>query len=332
MNPVTEPLLASLRDRLSSEPLLAGLDLMSIVRPSVRLTTQRVPQDQIAIGESRIGGVPDAPPGFEWPRWMPIEKTISWFGQPCATKPRVDRFGQPWPSGGPAPLGFIAQFDLSAISRVDDSLPSSGWLYFFYDGYCETRGYDPSDRGSCRVIYANCERSALLRTETPSDADPEHIAESSRIEASPELTLPYYLPELIPNFEYNTAASTFENIENTPEYAAFKKLCDELMPGGEQGLHHRLFGYPQIVQNPMEIVCQLASNGVYCGDTEGFSSERRKGLESGAADWRLLLQIDTDEEGPGWMWGDCGKIYFWIKQHDLKSLRFDDAWLILQCS
>ena len=43
------------------------------------------------------------------------------------------------------------------------------------------------------------------------------------------------------------------------------------------------------------------------------------------------MQIDTNEEGPGWMWGDVGRIYFWIKQKDLASLRFQDAWLIFQC-
>jgi uncharacterized protein YwqG len=82
----------------------------------------------------------------------------------------------------------------------------------------------------------------------------------------------------------------------------------------------------------MELECQLASHGVYCGDPAGYQSEAAQRLASGAADWRLLLQIDTDEDGPGWMWGDGGRIYYWIKQQDLASLRFDDAWLILQCS
>jgi uncharacterized protein YwqG len=59
---------------------------------------------------------------------------------------------------------------------------------------------------------------------------------------------------------------------------------------------------------------------------------RPKSPTAGAADWRLLLQIDTDEDGPGWMWGDVGRIYFWIKKHDLALRRFADVWLILQCT
>jgi uncharacterized protein YwqG len=82
----------------------------------------------------------------------------------------------------------------------------------------------------------------------------------------------------------------------------------------------------------MELECQLASNGIYCGGASCNQVEEAKALAAGASNWRLLLQIDTDEDGPGWMWGDVGRIYFWVKQQDVRSLRFDDAWLVLQCS
>ncbi len=78
------------------------------------------------------------------------------------------------------------------------------------------------------------------------------------------------------------------------------ELCREMTD--ERGIQHRLLGHAQVIQNPMELKCQLASNGVYCGTPEDYRSERAKQLEAGAADWRLLLQIDTDEPGPGWMW------------------------------
>jgi uncharacterized protein YwqG len=135
------------------------------------------------------------------------------------------------------------------------------------------------------------------------------------VEILPQLTLPDYL----------------EGVEyGTPSYEAYRALCEELTKDG--GLtHHHLLGYPQVIQNPMELECQLASNGVYCGGPEGYRSAAAKELAAGASDWRLLLQIDTDEEGPGWMRGDVGRIYFWIKRNDLASLRFHDVWLIFQC-
>lgn len=302
MNPLVEPLVASLRSQIASNPSLAGFDLVSVARPSVRLATQRVPYARIAIGGSRIGGVPDVPPGFEWPRWSP-------------SKPRDDKFAQPWRPDGAAPLGFIAQINLSDIPHVDDSLPATGWLYFFYDRYCEPWGFDPADRGCCRIIYVDSDRATLKRAEPPPDSDPDHLAESCLVEAWPELTLPDYLP----NLEYGTSA-----------YEAYCAICDKLTES-EGHTHHRLLGHPQLIQNPMELECQLASNGIYCGGASHFQEAEAKALESGASDWRLLLQIDTDEDGPGWMWGDVGRIYFWVKLPDLKSLRFDDSWLIFQC-
>jgi uncharacterized protein YwqG len=301
MNSDVQALIDVLRERVAANADLSGLNLPSLALPSVRLSTQRAPYARIRVGDSRIGGVPDVPPGFQWPRWT-------------SSRERHNKYGKRWHPEPPTPLGFIGQFDLSTIPHVEATLPSSGWLYFFYDRYCEPWGFDPADRGCCRVIYANCERSRLVRMQPPSDGDAEHIAFACNVETWPELTLPDDFPEL----EYAT-----------PAYEAYDAVCHELFRAA--GLtQHRLLGHPQLIQNPMEIECQLASNGVYCGG-QGCRSEEANALEAGAADWRLLLQIDTDEEGPGWMWGDVGRIYYWIKKQDLASLRFDDVWLILQC-
>jgi uncharacterized protein YwqG len=302
MNSHADPLFRSLRQRIDTDAELPRLDLQSLARPSVRLATQRVPYARFETGASRIGGVPDVPRGFEWPRWAPA-------------KPRDDKFGRAWRPEGLAPLGFIAQIDLAAIPQIDDLLPDSGWLYFFYDRYCEPWGFDPADRGCCRVMYSDAARTALIRADAPDDADPEHIEYPCQVEAWPELTL----PDCPPDLEYGTAA-----------YAAYHKLHDELIGAGGSA-HHRLLGHPQVIQNPMELECQLDSHGVYCGGPAGYKSDQAKSLKAGAADWRLLLQIDSDEEGPGWMWGDVGRIYFWIKKQDLRALRFDDVWLIFQC-
>jgi uncharacterized protein YwqG len=291
-----------LRDRIESNADLAGRDLFSLARPSVRLATHAAPYVESAIGESRIGGVPDVPPGFAWPRWIPAT-------------PRQDKFGEPWQPNGPAPLGFIAQIDLSAAPHVDDGLPASGWLYFFYDRYCEPWGYDPADRGCCQVIYADVDRGTLRRAEPPSDLDQEHVAEACLVDMWPELTL----PEFASDIEYGT-----------PAYDSYEALRGQLIQAGGS-TQHRLLGHPQLIQGPMELECQLASNGVYCGRPEGYESAKAKDLGAGARNWRLLLQIDTDEEGPGWMWGDVGRIYFWVQEQDLAARRFEETWLIFQC-
>jgi uncharacterized protein YwqG len=43
------------------------------------------------------------------------------------------------------------------------------------------------------------------------------------------------------------------------------------------------------------------------------------------------MQIDTDDDG-GMMWGDCGRLYFWITDDALQRRAFDECWMILQCS
>lgn len=241
------------------------------------------------------------PPGFEWPRWMPTGR-------------RKSKYGQMWAPASPAPLGFIAQLDLSAIPNIEVGLPTSGWLYFFYDRYCEPWGFDPRDRGCCRVVYVDCPHASLQRVELPPDFEEEHLAHTCSLEATVELTLPELSWE-----EYGT-----------PQYDAYNCLMDRLQAEGST--ENRFLGHPQPIQNPMELECQLASNGIDCGGAVGFREEEVKALEAGAVDWRLLLQIDTDEDGPGWMWGDVGRIYFWIKRQDLAALQFADVWLVLQCS
>ena len=58
---------------------------------------------------------------------------------------------------------------------------------------------------------------------------------------------------------------------------------------------HRLLGHPDPVQGDMQLECQLASNGIDCGDAGGYRDPRVPALRPGAADWRLLLQIDSDD-------------------------------------
>ncbi len=68
----------------------------------------------------------------------------------------------------------------------------------------------------------------------------------------------------------------------------------------------------------------------YCGDSTGYNDPQAKELKSGASEWRLLLQVDTDDDA-GMMWGDCGRLYFWIRVDDLRRRDFDEVWTILQC-
>ena len=76
-------------------------ELINTVFPCIKVVPKR--QETVAIGSSKMGGVPDLPALFEYPKHK----------------------------GNP--LQFIAQFNLSDLQNVgmDHNLPKTGMLYFF---------------------------------------------------------------------------------------------------------------------------------------------------------------------------------------------------------
>jgi uncharacterized protein YwqG len=274
------------------------------VRPSLRVKTHRVPMKDIALGASRLGGVPDLPGGTAWPRWAGSQREDY-------VLPNGERHPQTIP---PTSLAFMAELELARLPPTD-GLPRTGWLLFFYDAQHQPWGFDPRDRGSSVVIYVPAE-SPLQRADTPRDLSSEAVGEPCAVDFALEATLPDTLPEL----EHNEFGAE--------EYA---KVLAEIGGGKEGEPQHRVLGWPQPIQNEMTLEVQLVTHGLYTGDGTGFESPRAAALKPGAADWILLLQIDSDDKGPGWMWGDDGRIYFWIRKQDLQERRFDNIWTILQC-
>ena len=48
-----------------------------------------------------------------------------------------------------------------------------------------------------------------------------------------------------------------------------------------------------------------------------------------AMNWRLLLQVDSDDKA-GMRWANAGMLYYWIEEAALQALQFDHAWVVLQ--
>ena len=81
------------------------------------------------------------------------------------------------------------------------------------------------------------------------------------------------------------------------------------------------------VQHSLFHECQLTSNGVTRGRSDHLERRRERihELEAGVKDWRLLLQIGSDRNGPNWTWGDMGRLYFCIRDDDLAARRFEKS-------
>jgi uncharacterized protein YwqG len=222
----------------------------------------------------------------------------------------------PWPTDDDGtPLSFIAQLDLPqvAVHDAQETLPRSGLLSFFYAAASQRAwGFDPADRGAWAVIYT-ADGAAARPREAPGAVPAEGRFAAVRLSADPELTF-------VPWESF--AAESLMTREEIGVYA-------EVLPSGDPVIH-RLLGHPDPVQGDMQLECQLAVNGVYCGDGSSSRDPRTARLRPGAMDWRLLMQVDSQDEA-GMMWGDVGRLYYWIRQEDLTAGRWDRTWLILQC-
>jgi uncharacterized protein YwqG len=228
--------------------------------------------------------------------------------------------GMPWPEWKGVPLAFLCQLDLHEIPErcIRNGLPAAGVLYFFYNQEQETWGFDPKDKGSWQVIYTASASQECVERPAPALLASDYIYPEKHLMFTPVETYPDWQDERINALDLSDSQSD--------EYI---DMCSAVFQN--QPSHH-LFGYPDPVQgNDMDLECQLVSSGLYCGDATGYNDTRAKQLESGRSDWLLLLQLDSDDDA-GMMWGDCGMLYFWIRQSDLAQARFDSCWMILQCS
>ncbi|MBK8507084.1 MAG: DUF1963 domain-containing protein [Saprospiraceae bacterium] len=73
---------------------------------------------------------------------------------------------------------------------------------------------------------------------------------------------------------------------------------------------NKLWDIQSNIQGPMELECELVTNGLYCGDATGYNDPKAKELAKNAETWTLLFQVDSNYEEAGMIWGDMGRLYF----------------------
>ena len=233
-------------------------------------------------------------------------------GQPDLPEPGL------WPEYQQKSLSFVAQINLSELpkSGLESGLPRTGMLYFFYDAEQSTWGFDPKDKGSWRVLYAE-----NLPEEPRGAAFPEDLPAHARY---PRKMLKAISDKSIPEPFGDGVDFDLSQRQQDLVLDFYGRYSEEGPP------KHRLLGHAMPIQSDMRLQCQLVSHGLYCGDQTGYNDPRVKELEPGAQDWRLLLQIDSDDDVQ-MMWGDLGRLYFWIRTDDLRERKFDAVWMILEC-
>jgi uncharacterized protein YwqG len=248
------------------------------------------PAEHVPLGHSRMGGTPDLPAGLAWPR----------------------RDG--------VPLAFVAQLNLQEVAQAlpDSPLPGRGFLWFFYDTKSYPGGYHPAHAGGAVVLYHDT--AAALEPGAP-------LADAPKGACFTFCTVEFESYRDIPDWEPDgRLASRLTDEENVERYLEIRSY----LAHGMGDSSHKLLGYADPIQNAMELECQLVTQGIDCASPKGYDDPRAKQLAPGAADWRLLLQVDSDEKA-SMMWGDLGRVYYWIREADLRAARFDRTWTIFQC-
>jgi uncharacterized protein YwqG len=216
------------------------------------------------------------------------------------------------------PMSFIAQINLSEINVYDleEKLPKKGMLYFFYDAEQEIWGFDPKDKDGSKVLYIKDNNLELERKTVPENLDEWSIYNSCKLEFKSMLNIP------------NCESNLMENIKlNDEEFDAFNDVIAKV---NEDDFRNKLLGHSDNVQGGMELECELVTNNLYCGDGSAYEDPKAKNLEKNVDLWNLLLQIDSNDEA-NMGWGDVGRLYFWIRENDLKEEKFENSWVILQC-
>ena len=222
----------------------------------------------------------------------------------------------PWPVWQEKrPLSFLAQFDLAQLPAIDSlDRPRNGSWLFFYDCDAMPAGYDPEERNGAQVFYVTGPLAAHDARAWHDDLAPEFRYQGFALSAYPAVSL----PEMDRAFmnEYQVTGE---------ELSAYLNLAP--LAYGE----HRMGGnaVPMNGGDP-RLEAQLVSHGINCGYPDGYDEGRRLGLDAGAADWLLLLQLDSGGDCAGMDWNDGGRIYFMIHKDDLRHRRFQNVHLTLQ--
>ncbi len=268
-------------------------------KPAIYLSREYVPnEDDISVGASKIGGNPDLPADFNWQHFEGV------------------------------PLTFLAQIKLEDVKPldIDDVLPDSGWLYFFYELGNQPYG-GPDQKNGWQVIYIES-TVALNRT-----AHPTANTEFYPIKALPAFKLSVSEVWTAPSEEY-----AFKQIGSNkphwddPDANHYIDLLAEIEDSTSESFHY-LLGNPMQIQGDINIEASFGANSLELG-SDNYETAMTN-LKDDITQWRLLFQMDSDyQEDANFdlMFGDVGRVYFMIRESDLKARRFNQVWTIMQCT
>ena len=292
-----------LKRRLDAAGLGSVADrIVALSRPCYRIERTLTPEDQIPLGASKFGGLPDVPADFTWPR-IPGQR----YAEPVEFVGQVRLADLPEPLPEPLPhdglLSFFARW-------------SEGQVFYFPQGTPLERSPSPNPE----VAPAPEGFWQKLKAEFKRNPDPRQTYRSC--------TLKFVHAFSAPDGDHSTIRALKLSDDDSEVYSEQVLESPDEPPAVTYAIQHQMLGHARPVQNEMELECDHIRDG----SAMRWDLPQERFIKA-SQEWVLLLQVDTDDckEGPGWMWGDAGMLYFWIHRDDLAARVFNKVVMMAQC-
>ncbi|MBQ9682276.1 MAG: DUF1963 domain-containing protein [Neisseriaceae bacterium] len=224
-------------------------------------------------------------------------------------------------ANSPHPLTFMAQLNLAELADCDTEnlLPKSGLLSFFYD----YESGDGGDNQQCAKVFYFSPETPLVRMPLPLDRQKD--CEDEYIDIG-ELAVSFSRQSFVPSMYY--AEEQFPDIDVWHEFLDTVEY-EQLFGEARECCSIKLFGWAETMQpDVMEEECQLRAMGLnpydYPNDPKIETEVNRH-----KDDWILLFQLDS-APNTDLIFGEYGRLYFWIRKEDLVAKRFDKVIHIVQ--
>ncbi|MEO1721720.1 MAG: DUF1963 domain-containing protein [Pseudomonadota bacterium] len=346
------------RDAIELEAALSRLGLqsaeihalVSAALPAAILRREPRRDDEIPRGASKFGGAPDLPEHLPWPERPPVadasqfaeihlhrtrrardaaraKHLVGYRSREDAEAEAAAHERRARDAARAFPLAFVCQIDVAALRTaavldkvMDEGLPNTGRLLFFYDFWQGPPGYEPSSKVCWRVIH-----DTLPATHTVRRAPPQALYEIDEIDAHCGVLAsaffsyaPVFSPPVPEDLRFPAEALSARSLKR------YEDWIEGFAPGSVDGRdNHQFGGRARFCQGTAQMSAQSAFHGVRLGSTNYETAETEA-----AAAWRCLLQLGTDS-----VLGQCptGMLVFFMRETDLGSGRFGNVWADYAC-
>jgi uncharacterized protein YwqG len=223
-----------------------------------------------------------------------------------------------WPGWTAGQLSFIGQLRVDDLAQIDDDglLPHQGLLSFFYDTVEQPWGLEPADAAGSRVFWFD-RLDGLSRRECPKGVPlvTEHTVQFRTVPSLPSWESHEFqrlcdrsVYDLLRSGDGSTVDRFIDLLLRVDREFAVPDTC------------HRALGFGDQIQGDLHLEADRA-----------VGAERHDLGGECDRDWRLLLQVDSDND-LNTSWGDVGRIYWFVDTNVPLPARFEASPVVLQCA